>query len=176
MRSTSAAVKIGTARIYQAEILKALIGTNRPTCVRTLFMRLILLPLLTLATLSHAQQPSDLPGVWKAKMIVDQTEFAKQPKDFQKLIQSQVDRSRKNPWTLTLRKDGTYHLPLDHGQSEGGIWASKETRLHLRVKKESGKQVAVAKERVDKFDISADRKSFRRKLTPYITLEYARLK
>lgn len=105
-------------------------------------------------------------------MVVDQTEFAKQSKDFQKLIQSQVDRSKKAPWTLTLRADGTYRLPLDHGQSEEGIWASKDLRLHLRVQKESGKKVA--KERVDKFDVAPDRKTFRMKLTPYITLEYSK--
>lgn len=139
-------------------------------------MRLAWLPFLALTALTFAQNPPELIGTWKARMIVDQAEFSKQPKDFQKLIQAQVDRSKKKPWTLTLRKDGTYHLPLDHGQSEEGIWASKELRLHLRVRKESGKKVAVAKERVDKFDVAADRKSFKMKLTPYITLEYSKQK
>lgn len=105
-------------------------------------------------------------------MVVDKAEFAKQSKDFQKLIQGQVDRFKKRPWTLTLRKDGTYLLPLDHGQSEEGIWASKELRIHLRVKKESDKKVAV--ERVDKCDLAPDKKSFRYKLTPYITIEYTK--
>lgn len=128
--------------------------------------------MLAFVSISIAQNPPELVGTWKAKMIVDQAEFAKQPKDFQKLIQNQVDKFKKRPWTVTLQKDGTYHLPLDHGQSEEGIWASKELRLHLRVKKESGKKMAVAKERVDKFDVAADKKSFRMKLTPYITIEY----
>jgi len=105
-------------------------------------------------------------------MIVDQAEFEKQPKEFQKLIQSQVDKFEKKPWVLTLRKDGTYVLPLDHGQNEEGIWASKELRIHLRVKKQSGKKVAT--ERVDKCDLSPDRKTFRVKLTPYITIEYVK--
>lgn len=107
-------------------------------------------------------------------MIVDQAVLAKQPKDFQNLMQAQIDRFKKKPWTLTLRKDGTYLLPLDHGQSEEGVWASQNGRLHLRTKKESGKKVA--QERVDKFDVAADKKSFRMKLTPYMSIEYARSK
>lgn len=131
---------------------------------------LLILALTTASLL--AQQPPDLPGTWKAKMVIDQTEFAKQPKEFQKLIQAQADKFQKNPWVLTLRKDGTYLLPLDHGQNEEGIWASKELKIHLRVKKQSGKKVA--KERVDKCDISADRKTFRMKLTPYLVIEYTK--
>lgn len=142
--------------------------------MRTPAMRFLWPILLVLFTITQAQTPPELAGTWRAKMIVDQAEFAKQPKDFQKLIQSQVDKFKKRPWTVTLRKDGAYHLPLDHGQSEEGIWASKDLRLHLRVKKESGKKVAVAKERVDKFDVAADKKSFRMKLTPYITVEYVK--
>lgn len=134
--------------------------------------KLWLLFILASSTFSLAQQPADLIGVWRAKMVVDKVEFAKQSKEFQKLIQVQVDRFEKRPWILTLRKDGTYLLPLDHGQSEEGIWASKELRLHLRVKKVSGKKVAT--ERVDKCDLSADRRSFSVRLTPYIIVLYSR--
>lgn len=130
--------------------------------------------LLLLAALAQAQQPPEMVGVWRARMIVDQAVLAKQPKDFQNLMQAQIDRFKKKPWTLTLRKDGTYLLPLDHGQSEEGVWASQNGRLHLRTKKESGKKVA--QERVDKFDVAADKKSFRMKLTPYMSIEYARSK
>lgn len=155
-------------------MFNSLIGTKRPNSVRISAMRFLWPVLLALAAIIQAQNPPEMVGNWRAKMIIDQAEFAKQPKDFQKLIQAQVDRFKKRPWTVTLRKDGTYQLPLDHGQSEEGIWASKELRLHLRVKKESGKKLAVAKERVDKFDVAADKKSFRMKLTPYITIEYSK--
>ena len=137
-------------------------------------MRSFWLPFIALAALAPAQQPPEMAGVWKARMIVDQTGLAKQPKDFQKLMQVQIDRFKKRPWTLTLRKNGTYLLPLDHGQKEEGIWASQNGRLHLRTKKESGKKVA--QERVDKFDVAKGMKSFRTKLTPYISIEYTRSK
>lgn len=137
-------------------------------------MRILWLVFLVFAAVAHAQQPPEMVGTWKARMIVDQAGLAKQSKDFQKLMQAQIDRFKKKPWTLTLRKDGTYLLPLDHGQSEEGIWASQNGRLHLRTKKESGK--VVAQERVDKFDVAEDKKSFRMKLTPYMTVEYGKAK
>ncbi len=137
-------------------------------------MRILWLPLLVFAAVAYAQQPPEMVGGWKARMIVDKAGLTKQSKDFQKLMQAQIDRFKRRPWTLTLRKDGTYLLPLDHGQSEEGIWASQNGRLHLRTKKESGKKVS--QERVDKFDVAADKKSFRMKLTPYLTVEYAKAK
>ncbi len=137
-------------------------------------MRTLGLLILAFTCVATAQQPPEMVGVWGGRMIVDQAGLSKQPKDFQKLMQTQIERFKKRPWRVTLRKDGTYILPLDHGQSEEGIWASQNGKLHLRTKKESGK--AVSQERVDKFDVAPDKKSFRMRLTPYITLEYSKEK
>jgi hypothetical protein len=128
--------------------------------------------LLLALGISLIQHPADLVGTWKARMVVDEKELASQPQQFQKLMKEQVAKFQQKPWMLTLKKDGTYILPLKAGQNEEGIWASKELLLHVRVKKQTGKKAAV--ERLEKYAIAPDRKSFRTRLTPYLSVEYRR--